>query len=705
MTPRILLSGLTATLLAIWTFGMDSTKLPYPNSKTEPIVDEIHGERVPDPYRWLEEGSNPAVREWTDKQNSLTRGFLDQIAGRSALRERLDKLLEIGIINVPRPATGKYFYAKREGKQNQPVLYVRDGVNGTDRVLLDVNQLSTDGTTALDWYFPSDDGKFVAYGLSASGNEMSTLRIRDVASGKDVSDVVERTRACSVAWLPDASGFYYTRYPQPGSVPKDEETYHRRVYFHKLGVFPGNDPEIFGEGRPKEDWPNIHLSPDGKWLVIVEQQGWAKTEVFVADTTKPSLNFRPLAVNIPAVFQVDVTNSTIFVRTNDQAPRYKLFAVDPNKLQRSNWREVLPEGEEVLEHVSVAGETLATVSMQKASSRLRLYDLNGKLQKEVPLPTLGAVAALGTEPTGKEIFFGFQSFTVPTSIHRIDLTTGDSKLWNGIKADIDFDAFQVEQVTYNSKDGTPVTMFLASKKGIARNGNNPTLLYGYGGFNINLTPSFSAARFAFLERGGVLAIANLRGGGEYGEAWHQAGMLGNKQNVFNDFIAAAEWLIKEKVTSPQRLAIQGGSNGGLLVGAALTQRPDLFRAVVCQVPLLDMIRYHKFLIARLWIPEYGSSEQSDQFHWLHAYSPYHHVKDGEKYPAVLIATAESDSRVDPLHARKMAARLQTASGSTHPILVRIETKAGHGAGKPRSKQLDELTDSYSFLFSQLGINR
>src|SRR5262245_60525394 len=324
MTPRNLLAAATATLLATWTFGMDSTKLPYPTSKTEPIVDELHGERIHDPYRWLEEGNNPDVREWTDKQNALTRSYLDQLPGRSALRERLDKLLEIGIINVPRPAKGKYFYTKREGKQNQPVLYVRDGVNGADRELLDVNQISSDGTTALDWYFPNDDGRFVAYGLSASGNEMSTLRIRDVATGKDLSDVIERTRACSVAWLPDASGFCYTRYPQPGSVPKDEETYHRRVYFHKLGDLPGNDAEKFGQDRPKEDWPNIHLSPDGKWLVIVEQQGWAKTEVFVADTTKPSLKFSPLAVNTPAVFQVDVTNSTIFVRTNDEAPRYKL---------------------------------------------------------------------------------------------------------------------------------------------------------------------------------------------------------------------------------------------------------------------------------------------------------------------------------------------------------------------------------------------
>lgn len=701
---RVALNGVAiATLWANWIYGMDSTKPTYPASKSEAIVDVLHGEKVADPYRWLEEGNNPEVREWTDKQNALTRSILDQIPDRAAIRARLDKLLEIGTITVPKPAKGKYFYTKREGKQNQPILYVRDGVNGSDRVLLDVNQLSADGTTALDWYYPSNDGKLVAYGLSTSGNEVSTLRIREVTTGKDLSDQIERTRACSVAWLPDGSGFYYTRYPMPGSVPKDEETYHRHVYLHKLGAFPGNDLEVFGFDRAKEDWPNLHISPNGQWLVVVEQKGWAITEVYVADTTKQPLTFQPVVEKVPAVFQVDVTDSTIYVRTNDGAPRYKLYAVNPAKLDRKEWREVLPEGPDVLEHVSIVGDTIATVSMQQASSRLRLHDLTGKMQKEVALPTLGTVAALGTEPDGKEIFYGFQSFTVPTSVYRLDLPTSESKLWNGVNADIDFSAFQVEQVTFPSKDGTPVTMFLAAKKGWTRNGNNPTLLYGYGGFNVNVTPTFSGARFAFLERGGILAIANLRGGGEYGEAWHQNGMLAKKQNVFDDFISAAEWLIKEKVTTPDRLAIQGGSNGGLLVGAAMTQRPDLFRAVICQVPLLDMVRYHKFLIARLWIPEYGSSEDSEQFRWLFAYSPYHHVQDGQKYPATLIATAESDSRVDPLHARKMAARLQAANGSNHPILVRIETKAGHGAGKPRGKQLDELTDSYSFLFSQLGM--
>jgi prolyl oligopeptidase len=691
-------------LLACGTLGMTQTRPQYPATKKESIVDTVHGTQVPDPYRWLEESDNPAVRDWTDKQNAYTRAYLDQLPGRDAIRTRLDNLTQITAIGVPHPAHGKYFHSKREGKQNQPVLYVRDGVNGTDRELLNVNALAADGTTALDWHYPSQDGRLLAYGLSIGGNEQSTLRIRDVATGNDLHDVIPSVRACSLAWLPDASGFYYTRYPKAGSVPKGDEAYHRHVYFHKLGDSPDKDPEVFGAGRLKEDWPNISLSQDGRWLVVIEQKGWAKTEVYVADTTKQPLEFKTLVENVPAIFEATATNDSIYVRTNDNAPRYKLFSVSPHHLEHAAWREIIPEGPDVLEHVYVAHDTLAAVSMLKAASRLRLYSPNGKLKKEITLPMLGSVAGVGHEDNGKELFFGFQSFTRPQQIFRVDLSDNESKQWAAVKADIDFDAYEVKQVEYPSKDGTKVTMFLAGKKGLKWDGNNPTILYGYGGFNINLTPSFSAARFTFLERGGVLAIANLRGGGEYGEEWHQAGMMGNKQNVFNDFIAAAEWLIKEKVTSPSKLAIQGGSNGGLLTGAAMTQRPDLFRAVVCQVPLLDMVRYHMFQIARLWIPEYGSSDQSDQFQWLHAYSPYHHVKDGEKYPATLFTAAEGDSRVDPLHARKMAAAVQAANASPYPILVRLETKAGHGAGKPRSKQLDELTDVYSFLFAQLGVN-
>ena len=694
---------LTLTVLFPITAG-EPKRMPYPSTKVDPVVETIHGVKITDPYRWLEDADSPATREWTDKQNACTRGILDALPGRAAIRERLNALLDVGVVSAPDVKKGRYFYTRREGKQNQAILYVRDGLKGADRVLLDPNALSADGTIALDWYYSSRDSKLLAYGLSASGNEHSTLHIRDVGSGKDLPDIIERTRACSLAWTPDSKGFYYTRYPAEGSVPKGEENYNRHVFFHALGSDPAKNTKVFGEGRPNTDWPNVLLSPDGRWLVVVAEQGWAKNEVYFKDLRKPDAQFQPLVEKEEAIFDVTVRNDRFYVRTNENAPRYKLNRVDPLKPVRGDWTEIIPESPDVLDGVAAIGDTLVCHYMHKAYSLLRLHGADGKLQREVALPTLGSVAEVGGEWDGTELFYGFQSFTVPPAVYRVDLKPGGpAELWEQVKADVDFASFQVEQVSYPSKDGTEITMFIAAKKGYRRDGNNPTLLYGYGGFNISLTPSFNAARFLFLERGGVMAIANLRGGGEYGEVWHQAGMLAKKQNVFDDFLAAAEYLIKEKVTSPQRLAIQGGSNGGLLMGAALTQRPDLFRCVVCQVPLLDMLRYDKFLIAKLWVPEYGSAADAEQFKWLYAYSPYHHVKKGVAYPAVLLATAESDSRVDALHARKMAALLQASTSSDQPILVRIESKAGHGAGKPRGKILDELTDNWSFVLWQLGM--
>ncbi len=683
-------------------------RMTYPPTRVEPVTDKLHGVDIVDPYRWLEDGDSPAVKDWTEKQNAFTRAYLDKIPGRDAIRGRFDTLLQIGTMSAPSPYRGRYFYTRRDGKQNQAIVYVRVGVAGADRVLLDPNALAADGTIALDWFYPSDDGKLMVYGLSAGGSEQSTLRIRDVDTGKDLPDVIERTRACSVAWLPDRSGFYYTRYPAVGSVPKGEENYHRHVFFHRLGDDPTKDVKVFGEGRDGTDWPSVDLSPDGRWLVVTESQGWAKSEVYFQDRTDPKSKFRPLVEGINAIFQVIVRNDRFYVHTNDAAPRYQLFHVDPTKPGRSDWSRVIEQSVDVLESVSAIGDTLVAHYMHKAASRLRLFDRDGKPQREVALPTLGTIAGLHGEWDGNELFFGFQSFTVPPTVFRLDLakTEGEPhtpKVWQQVETDLDLSAFQLEQVTYRSKDGTPITMFLASRKGLKRDGRTPTLLYGYGGFNISLTPTFNAARFQFLERGGLLAIANLRGGGEYGESWHEVGMLGKKQNVFDDFLAAAEWLIAEKYTSPANLAILGGSNGGLLMGAALTQRPELFKCVVCQVPLLDMVRYHKFLIAKLWIPEYGSADDPEQFKWIHAYSPYHRVKPGTKYPAILFATAESDTRVDPLHARKMAALLQATSTGDSPILVRIESKAGHGAGKPRGKIVDELADTWGFIFDQLGL--
>jgi prolyl oligopeptidase len=704
ITLVLILCGMAPTI------ADEPKHMNYPPTRMDSTVETIHGVKVSDPYRWLEDADSSEVKAWVEKQNAFTRSTLDQIPGRSEIRSRLNTLLDIGTVSTAVPRKGHYFYTRREGQQNQAILYVRDGREGPDRVLVDPNSLSAEGTVALDWWYPSEDGRLLAYGLSVSGNEQSTLRVRDVATGKDLSDVIEHTRACSVAWMPDGNGFFYTRYPAPGSVPKGEENYNRHVYFHRLGSDPSKDEKVFGAGRENTDWPNVELSPDGRWLVVTEEQGWAKTEVYYKDLREQAARFRPLIERVEAVFDVTPLNDRFYVRTNEKAPRFKVYEVDPARSARENWVEIIPEGPDVLENIAVVrSDALAVVFLHKASSRLAIFERSGKARQDIPLPTLGSIAGLGAEWDGTELFFGFQSFTAPPSVYRLNLQVVDERpqpaLWTAVKADVDFSAYRIEQVNYPSKDGTSVSMFLASKNGVKRDGNNPTLLYGYGGFNQSLTPSFNSARFLFLERGGVLAIANLRGGGEYGEEWHQAGMLGKKQNVFDDFLAAAHWLIQDKITSPDHMAIQGGSNGGLLVGAALTQRPDLFRCVVCQVPLLDMLRYHRFLIAKLWIPEYGSADDPQQFKWLYDYSPYHHVKKGAPYPAALLTAAESDTRVDALHARKMAALLQASTSSDRPILLRLESKAGHGAGKPRSKILDELTDTWGFVLWQLGIVR
>jgi prolyl oligopeptidase len=672
-------------------------------TRAEPIVDVLHGVSVPDPYRWLEDATAPEARDWIDRQNAHTRAVLDAVPGRERIAARLDELLAIGYLDTPAPVKGRTFYMRRDGRQNQAVLYVRDVRTGPERALIDPNALAADGTVALDWWYPSRDGRLLAYGLSRNGSEQSTLYVRDVASGADLPDVIDRTRACAVAWLPDGSGFYYTRYPAPGTVPAGEENYHRHVFLHLLGTPPESDVEVFGAGRAAEDWPDVRLSPDGRWLVVTVSQGWVKSEVYFTDRHRPEPSFAPLVEGVPALFHVTVRNDRFYVHTNDGAPRYRLFRVDPERPARADWVEIMPESEDVFEGAAAVGDHLLAQFMVRASSRLRWFDRDGNFLREIDLPGIGSLTGLGAEWDGDELFFGFQSYVLPQTVYHLDLKGGEISLWGQVEADIDFSAYEVRQQTYASRDGTLINVFLAHRRGLVLDGNNPTLLYGYGGFNVSLTPSFSASRFALLERGGVLAIANLRGGGELGEAWHQAGMLANKQSSFDDFLAGAEWLIAQKYTCPQRLAIMGGSNGGLLVGAALTQRPELFRAVVCQVPLLDMIRYHKFLIARLWVPEYGSADDPEQFRWLYAYSPYHRVKAGTAYPAVLLATAESDTRVDAFHARKMTAALQAASSSGLPTLLRLETQAGHGAGKPRGKVVEELTDTYCFLFWQLGM--
>lgn len=662
----------------------------------------LHGRAIVDPYRWLEDDGSPTTRAWVDAQNAYTRNVLDRLPERERVRRRLEVVLTIGTLEAPVRRGGRAFFTRRAGHENQPRLYVRDAAG--ERVLLDPNTASAAGTVALDWWYPSPDGRLIAFGYSDHGDEESTLYVLDVDRVTLLAERIPRTRFCSLAWLPDASGFYYTRHPRPGEVPPGEERYHRKIFLHHLGADPAGDPLIFGEGMPAEAMPAVRLSPDGRWLVVTVRQGWVRAEVYARDLAAPDAGFTTIVEGEDALFDGEVYQDTLYLHTNLGAPRYRVLAVNLAAPDRAAWREIIAQpNEAIIEQIVVVGGRLMVQSLERATSRLAVYALDGRRLRSIDLPGLGTVTGLNGEPDAGEAFFGFESFTVPPTVFRHDLASGVTERWGAVDAPIGTGAVQTEQVWYRSKDGTPVSMFIVSRSGTARDGQRPTLLTGYGGFNISRTPTFNRAFYFWLEQGGVFALPNLRGGGEYGESWHRAGMRERKQHVFDDFSAAAEYLIAEGYTSPWRLAILGGSNGGLLVGAALTQRPDLFQAVVCRVPLLDMLRYHRFLIARLWIPEYGSADDPEQFAYLHAYSPYHHVDDGAAYSAVLLTTANSDSRVAPLHARKMAARLQAANGSGRPVLLRVETEAGHGAGKPVAKQIAEETDIWTFICHQLGV--
>jgi prolyl oligopeptidase len=707
---RLLQIFLFCSAFAIAVFSEDasvkgaSTSGP-PLAPQKPVEDVVQGHKITDPYRWLETSDSPDTKQWVSDELAYTRSRLDPLPGRDQLHKRLAELLSIGTISEPQLGGKYYFYTRREGTQNQPVLLVREGLQGKNRALVDVNAMAADGTVALDWWTPSEDGKYVAYGTSPSGSEMSTLHIIETATGKLLSESIERTRAASIAWKLDNSGFYYTRYPKPGDVAQGQEVYNRHIFYHALGSDPATDSLIFGEGRDPQDWPDVQLSNDGRWLLITVEQGWTKTELYLQDLQASTAPVR-ITEGKNFLYGGEIYKGKIFITTNEDAPRYRAFVADASSPSRAGWKEIIPQNDAVLQSVNVVNGLLLANYEKNASSQLRLFETGGKPLGDVALPAIGTVYGLGGKWDRKEVFFAFQSFTIPDSVYQIDLTTRSTALWNKVEAPgIDPEKYEVKQLWFNSKDGTRVPMFVFHRKGLELNGKNPTLLTGYGGFNVSLTPSFVGDRYMWLEHGGVFAVANLRGGAEFGEDWHRAGMLDKKQNVFDDFIAAAEFLISQKYTGKDHLAIRGGSNGGLLMGAALTQRPDLYRAVVCQVPLLDMLRYQNFQIAKLWVPEYGSSEDPKQFDWLYAYSPYHHVKQGTQYPAILFMTADTDTRVDPMHAKKMAALMQAeaANGksSERPILLRIDTKAGHGAGKPIVKQIEDLTDIYSFLFWQL----
>jgi prolyl oligopeptidase len=678
-----------------------------PKVKVAPVEDTVQGHKIVDPYRYLENANDPDTKAYVEAELKYTRSLLDPLPGRDKINARLSQLLVIGTVGPPQMGGKYYFHTRREGNQNQPVLLVRDRLDGEDRVLVDVNKLSTDGTVALDWWFCAEDGKYVAYGTSNSGSEESTLHLVESATGKVLPDAIERTRFASIAWLKDSSGFYYTRHPKRGDVPAGEEVYHVKVFFHQLGDDVTKDPLVFDERENPQDIPGVSLSEDDRWLLINVEHGWTKTEMYLQDLQAKAPPVK-ITTGKEFLYSGDFYQGKLYITTNEDAPHYRVFVVDAKNAARENWKEIIPATDAILQNASVTGGKLLAQYEHNATSELRLFSLEGKKIADIALPAIGDVFSASGRYDRNEIFFGFQSFTAPPSVYRVDLNDRKSSLWAKVDApSIDPSAYDVQQVWYNSKDGTKVPMFVVHKKGIAKNGKNPTLLTGYGGFNISLKPTFNRSMYLWMEHGGIYAVANLRGGSEFGEDWHRAGMLEKKQNVFDDFIAAGEYLIAQKYADKDHLAIQGGSNGGLLMGAMITQRPDLFRAVVCAVPLLDMLRYQNFQIAKLWIPEYGSSEDAKQFDTLYAYSPYHHVKKGQEYPAILFLTGDTDTRVDPMHAKKMAALMQAEAkngdSKDRPILLRIETKAGHGQGKPVTKQIEEGTDMYSFLFWQLGV--
>jgi prolyl oligopeptidase len=681
-----------------------------PKTDTKPVTDTLHGKSITDPYRWLEDGNSPETKAWTAEQNAYTAAYLKKFPQREALKAKLETLLSQGSVSAGGVFGNRIFFSRRDGKQNQPIVYYRDEMSNAkthaSKTALDPNTLSTDGTVALDWYYPSHDGSLIAYGTSPNGNEISTLRIRDLETGKDLSDEIPYTRAASVAWLKDKSGFYYSHLPKPETVAKGDEGYYRKIYFHKIGTDPAKDELVFKKELPKEYWQSVQLSENERYLIVSVGETFSRTAIYVKDLKAKTSDFVLLTHNKDASFHGDVVGNTLYLQTSYNASRNRIIAIDLTtdlkKPDEKNWKTIVPEQDATLEGFNIIDGKLVVNFLQDASTRLKIFSLDGKFEKDIPLPTLGTASGVAGEQSGTMGLFSFSSYFFPPIIYKVDMKSGTLEVFEQITPTFDLTAYETKQFFYVSKDGMKIPMFIVSKKGVKQDGTNPTWLYGYGGFEVSLTPSFNSLLPVWLDAGGVYVVANLRGGGEYGDAWHKAGMLEKKQNVFDDMIAAAEYLVNEKYTSPQKLVTSGGSNGGLLMGAMLVQRPDLFKAIVCEVPLLDMIRYHKFLIARLWIPEYGSADDEKQFEFISKYSPYHNVKD-VAYPATLFMTAESDTRVDPLHARKMAALVQAKTKSQNPILVRIESNAGHGAGKPVSKIAEAATDRFSFLMMQLGI--
>ncbi len=668
---------------------------PPPVTRAEVMRDTLHGVVIEDPYRWLEDKSSPETRAWITQQMAYTDRMLGKLPGRDALKARVAECLKVDQVAVPEERNGRYFFLKRRAGQDLFVLYTRKGPGGEDEVLVDPHPLSADHTVSISLQDVSSDGTLLAYGTRQGGEDEIAVTLIDVETRRELPDRLPKARYFGVSIKPDKSGLYYSRFTAQGS----------RVYYHAMGSDPAKDVLLFGEGHGPEKIISASLSEDGRWLFLAVYHGSAaeKVELYVQDVAAGG-PIVTIVNDVDAYFEGSIAGDQLYLRTNWQAPNSRVLRVDLINPSRDRWQEIVPASDAELDQLSLAGGKLFLNYLQDVVSSVKVFDTAGRLERTIAFPTLGTVGSINGRWASPEAFFTFQSYHVPRTLYRYQVTSGERSEWWRAQVPIRSEDFELKQAWYTSKDGTRVPMFILHRKGLKVDGSHPTLLTGYGGFTVNETPTFSTQAVLWAEQGGVFAEPNLRGGAEFGEAWHKAGMLGKKQNVFDDFIAAGEWLIKNGYTRAEKLSIEGGSNGGLLVGAAMTQRPELFRAVVCDVPLLDMLRYHRFLVARFWVPEYGSSENAEQFKWLNAYSPYQHVTKGVEYPAVLFVTGDSDTRVDPLHARKMTALMQASTGSDRPVLLHYDTKLGHsGSGKPVSKQIEDTTDTLMFLAWQLGM--
>ncbi|MUG92107.1 prolyl oligopeptidase family serine peptidase [Scytonema sp. UIC 10036] len=680
--------------------------MSYPTTRKSNQVDDYHGTLVADPYRWLENPDSPETKAWIEAQNKVTFSYLQQIPLREKIQQRLTKLWDYEKYSIPFKEGDRYFYFKNDGLQNQSVLYTLKTLEDQPKVLLDPNKLSEDGTVALSGIAISENGQFLAYGLSFSGSDWQDWKVRNIETGKDLEDHLKWIKFSGVSWTHDGKGFFYSRYDEPNQKTKLEEVnYYQKLFYHQLGKPQSEDVLIYKRPDRKEWGFNGDVTEDGRYLVISVWEGTnPKNLVFYKDLANPNSEVVELINEFEASFSfVDNKDSIFYLQTDLNAPKGRAIAIDIKNPHRKNWQEIIPQAEETLQGLSTINNQFVADYLKDARSQIKIFEMTGSFVREIELPGIGSAGGFGGKRNDTETFYNFTSYTVPGTIYRYDMVSGKSKVFREPKVDFNPNAYETKQVFYNSKDGTKVPMFITHKKGIKLDGNNPTYLYGYGGFGVSLTPSFSVSSLVWMEMGGVYAIPNLRGGGEYGEDWHQAGMKQRKQNVFDDFIAAAEWLIAKGYTKPAKLAIGGGSNGGLLVGACITQRPDLFGAALPAVGVMDMLRFHKFTIGWAWIAEYGSPDNLEEFKALYAYSPLHRLKVGTAYPATMITTAESDDRVVPAHSFKFAAALQAAHSGTAPVLIRIETKAGHGAGKPTAKRIEEATDAWAFLVRTLDV--